>query len=132
MLFTGRAAPISAMSRLVLSQGNITIGSQDLTILVPTSPGPDNGFLCIDPSVINNWSRHAASRGVTSHSVTDDRTLMLDTTQRRVFTESMSMFMQVGTIYSLLSLFMATVTFLCCSLESGVCIVTRASGCEGA
>ena len=100
MLFTGRAAPISAMSRLVLSQGNITIGSQDLTILVPTSPGPDNGFLCIDPSVINNWSRHAASRGVTSHSVTDDRTLMLDITQRRVFTESMSMFMQVGTIYS--------------------------------
>ena len=100
MLFTGRAAPISAMSKLVLSQGNITIGSQDLTILVPTSPGPDNGFLCIDPSVINNWSRHAASRGVTSHSVTDDRTLMLDTTQRRVFTESMSMFMQVGTIYS--------------------------------
>ena len=100
MLFTGRAAPISAMSRLVLSQGNITIGSQDLTILVPTSPGPDNGFLCIDPSVINNWSRHAASRGVTSHSVTDDRTLMLDTTQRRVFTESMSTFMQVGPIYS--------------------------------
>ena len=100
MLFTGRAAPISAMSKLVLSQGNITIGSQDLTILVPTSPGPDNGFLCIDPSVINNWSRHAASRGVTSHSVTDDRTLMLDITQRRVFTESMSMFMQVGTIYS--------------------------------
>ena len=100
MLFTGRAVPISAMSKLVLSPGNITIGSQDLTILVPTSPGPDNGFLCIDPSVINNWSRHAASRGVTSHSVTDDRTLMLDTTQRRVFTESMSMFMQVGTIYS--------------------------------
>ena len=100
MLFTGRAAPISAMSKLVLSPGNITIGSQDLTILVPTSPGPDNGFLCIDPSVINNWSRHAASRGVTSHSVTDDRTLMLDTTQRRVFTESMSMFMQVGPIYS--------------------------------
>ena len=100
MLFTGWAAPISAMSKLVLSQGNITIGSQDLTILVPTSPGPDNGFLCIDPSVINNWSRHAASRGVTSHSVTDDRTLMLDITQRRVFTESMSMFMQVGTIYS--------------------------------
>ena len=100
MLFTARAAPISAMSKLVLSQGNITIGSQDLTILVPTSPGPDNGFLCIDPSVINNWSRHAASRGVTSHSVTDDRTLMLDITQRRVFTESMSMFMQVGTIYS--------------------------------
>ena len=88
------------MSKLVLSQGNITIGSQDLTILVPTSPGPDNGFLCIDPSVINNWSRHAASHGVTSHSVTDDRTLMLDTAQRRVFTESMSMFMQVGTIYS--------------------------------
>ena len=81
MLFTGWAAPISAMSKLVLSQGNITIGSQDLTILVPTSAGPDNGFLCIDPSVINNWSRHAASRGVTSHSVTDDRTLMLDTTQ---------------------------------------------------
>ena len=100
MLFTGWAAPISAMSKLVLSQGNITIGSQDLTILVPTSAGPDNGFLCIDPSVINNWSRHAASRGVTSHSVTDDRTLMLDITQRRVFTESMSMFMQVGTIYS--------------------------------
>ena len=65
MLFTGPAAPISAMSKLVLSQGNITIGSQDLTILVPTSPGQTMAFFVLIPlSSITGavTRRHVVSR----------------------------------------------------------------------